>query len=267
MHQSPDHHESRSVSILLTRPAERNQGLARRLLAEGCDVLDAPALRIDTVSGACPYPGPGDLFVFVSRHAVEAYFDQHAQWPAQAWAAAVGAATAQALRERVPASRVLAPGPGCAPDSEHLLEILLQRLPDPQQARILRAQQGRDWLATRLAAHGWTVSCHAVYRRVPVLWDATVTRRLAWGHPLVLLLTSLEALDAIDRSLAFHGVSWPGSGLAAVTLHERIVRRLQCRCEEAGAAPPIVQISAPDESSLFRAILAAAQSVWNPPSS
>ncbi len=267
MDQTPAGHDADAVDILLTRPAGRNESLARRLRTDGLIVMDAPALRIEPVAEACPVPQPGELGIFVSRQAVDAYFSHHAGWLPGAWAAAVGAATAQALRGQIPATHVLAPDPGCAPDSEHLLDVLLARLPDSGRAYVFRAQHGRDWLADQLRARGWTVSCHAAYHRVPVLWEAPVARRLARGGALVLLLTSLEALDAIDRSLTFHGFSWPATGLAVVTLHERIARRLQWRCEQASAEPLAITISDPDESSLFRAILAAAQSVRNPPSS
>lgn len=246
--------------VILTRPRERNQHLAAALRAAGIAVIEAPTLCIAPLDSDFPEPQRGDLCVFVSRNAVDAYFRRYACWRTGAWAAAVGQATAQALLEHVPSADLLHPPHGAPPDSEHLLPALLARLSLGGGVHIYRAQQGRDWLADQLRERGGRVTCHAVYQRVPVLWPAAPAIRLSQGRPLVLLLTSLEGLDGIARSLQCHGLTWPVGGLSVVTLHERMARRLQYWCKDVPADRLAITYSAPDDCSLFRAILTAVQS-------
>ncbi len=98
--------------VVLTRPAGRNESLARALRAAGATVIEAPALAIERLDAAVPEFRAGDLCVFVSRQAVDACFDGRAgaPWPDGVRAAAVGAATARALRAHVPEDLVLEPG-------------------------------------------------------------------------------------------------------------------------------------------------------------
>ncbi len=247
--------------VVLTRPAGRNESLARALRAAGATVIEAPALAIERLDAAVPEFRAGDLCVFVSRQAVDACFDGRAgaPWPDGVRAAAVGAATARALRAHVPEELVLAPGAGATPDSESLLAVIEAAGLAPGRAHILRAQRGRDWLARQLRARGWAVECHALYRRGPVAWDRAVCAALADSSGCTLLLTSPEAVDAVADSLRRQGLDWPPA-LRVVTLHERIARRLQCIYADRPAGALTVRLSAPDEAALFQAILASARS-------
>lgn len=246
------------VLAVLTRPAGRNEGLAARLQQAGVDTLIAPALVIDFLPVRPPVPRSGDLSIFVSRQAVEAYFSPPvAAWPPGAWAAAVGASTAQALKAHVPAAQVLCPSTAQAPDSEALLAVIEAHGLPPAQAHVLRAQTGREWLAQALRARGWSVHYHALYARRAARWDRTVCECFLGAPRAVLLLTSGAACDAIAASLTRHGLRWPAP-LSVVTLHARIARRLQC-CYAADRAGSLdVRLSMPDEAHLFQAILAAA---------
>lgn len=249
-----------AAPVILTRPAGRNASLARALRDADLDVIEAPALAIDRLDTPMPALRAGDLCVFVSRQAVEACFSRHeGAWPAGVRAAAVGAATAQALCAHVPAEWILAPAAGATPDSESLLAVIESAALPPGRAHILRAQHGRDWLAGQLQGRGWTVACHALYRRSPVCWDLAVCEVLAGSSGCTLLLTSPEAVDAVADSLRQHHLDWPPV-LRVVTLHERIVRRLQYHYAERSAAGLSVRLSAPDEAALFQAILASARS-------
>ncbi|WP_103035337.1 uroporphyrinogen-III synthase [Castellaniella caeni] len=245
--------------VLLTRPLGRNETLGHRLRAAGLTVVEAPALRIRELDTPRPVPVAGELFMFVSGQAVAAYFSRMRQpWPTGAWAGAVGVATARALAAHVPGDRILAPSAGQAADSESLLAVIEQRLPAPGAAHILRAGHGRDWLAGQLRARGWHVDFHALYERGPQPWDAAQCHRLACGARTILLVTSEEALDAIDASLRAQGLAWPAR-LWAVTLHERIGRRLQCLYAQRPDAALHLVLSGPDESALFQAIVAASR--------
>jgi uroporphyrinogen-III synthase len=247
--------------VVLTRPAGRNESLARALRAAGATVIEAPALAIERLDVEAPQLAAGDLCVFVSRQAVDACFAGRAgaPWPDGVRAAAVGAATARALRAHVPGHLVLAPAAGAPPDSEALLAAIEAARLAPGRAHILRAQRGRDWLARQLRARGWAVECHALYRRSPVAWDRATCAALAQSAACTLLLTSPEAVDAVSDSLRLQGLDWPPA-LRLVTLHERIARRLQCIYADRPAGALTVRISAPDEAALFQAILASARS-------
>ncbi|MDY0309432.1 MAG: uroporphyrinogen-III synthase [Castellaniella sp.] len=248
--------------VVLTRPAGRNAPLAAALRAAGLAVVEAPALKIERLAVAPPVLQVGDLCVFVSRQAVDACFDGRCAatpWPDGVRAAAVGAATAQALRLHVPADAILAPAEGAPPDSESLLAVIEAVGLVPGRAHIMRAQQGRDWLARQLQARGWSVYCHALYRRSPAIWDRDTCAILAGPGRCTLLLTSLEAVDAVADSLRRQAMDWPAT-LKLVTLHERIARRLQCIYADRPADALTVRLSAPDEAALFQAILASARS-------
>jgi len=248
-----------SAPVVLTRPAGRNDALARALRAAGLTVIEAPALAIERLDAIVPQFQPGDLCVFVSRQSVDAYFGSRAAapWPDGAWASAVGSATACALRAHVPQDRILAPATDVPPDSESLLAVIEAACLVPGRAHIFRAQRGRDWLARQLQARGWKVECHALYRRSPVVWDRAACSALAESASCTLLLTSLEAVDAVADSLRRQGMDWPPV-LRVITLHERIARRLQCIYAERPAGALSVHLSAPDEAALFQAILASA---------
>ncbi|MFT0534007.1 uroporphyrinogen-III synthase [Castellaniella hirudinis] len=246
--------------VVLTRPPGRNEALAAAARQAGLRVLQAPALRIERLDAPYVAPRAGNLHVFVSGQAVAAFFDRPARvWPAGAWACAVGPATAQALRAYVPAECILAPAADAAPDSEALLAVIVARGLQPAQAHILRAAHGRNWLAEQLRQRGWQVQCHALYRRLPQPWDQDTCLRLcAEARPCILLLTSLEALDAIEASLQRHRLAWPAR-LFAVTLHKRIARRLQCLYADQPEPALRIALSAPEDAALFQAIVAASR--------
>jgi uroporphyrinogen-III synthase len=250
-----------SAPVVLTRPEGRNTSLACALRAAGLTVIEAPALAIERLDTAVPVLQDGDLCIFVSRQAVDACFDGRAAvpWPAGVRAAAVGAATAQALRDHVPPDAILAPHEDASPDSESLLAVIEAAHLPPGCAHIFRGQRGRDWLAQALQARGWQVAFHALYRRSPVIWERATCDVLAGPDVCTLLLTSPEAIDAVDDSLRRQGLCWP-SVLRVVTLHERIARRLQCLYADRPAGALAVRLSAPDEAALFQAILASARS-------
>ena len=246
--------------IVLTRPAGRNESLARALREEGLQALVAPALRIETLDAPRPSARPGDLLVFVSGQAVAAYFGgsstDTAGWPPGAWAGAVGPATGRALEAHVPPGRILMPAAGRPPDSEALLAAIDERRLPPARAHILRATRGRDWLAAQLLERGWQADCHALYCRLPCDWDRQTCLALSGAGAAVLLLTSAEALAAIESSLLRQDLPWPAA-LHVVTLHERIARRLQYRYAGQPGKVLHVTLSSPDEAALFQAIVAA----------
>lgn len=250
---------SAAARVILTRPQGRNRDLAAALRQAGLAVIEAPALAIEPLDTPRPDPRAGDLLIFVSGQAADAYFaGRCAPWPDGALACAVGAATARALAAHVPSDCILAPDAGQPPDSESLLAVIDKRGLVPARAHLLRATRGRDWLAGQLRQRGWDVACHALYRRSPRIWDRPACLALTAGDSAVLLVTSLEALDAIAASLQAQGLDWPRC-LRAVTLHERIGRRLQYLYADRPDGVLHVTLSSPDEAALFQAIVAASR--------
>lgn len=245
--------------IVLTRPAGRNEAIAARLRAEGLCVVVWPALALAVCDGPVPDISGHDLVVFVSSQAVDAYFSRARQpWPDGLCAAAVGQATAQALRAHLPDESVIAPSGQSAQDSEALLARLDELGRVWTRALILRGARGREWLAQTLERRGTVVTRHALYDRTPVQWPCTQVRSLQAGACIV-LLTSIEGLESIEQSLHGCGESWPGTA-SFVVIHSRIAERLQSALRAAGrAGAPSVKICAPDEEAIFQAILAASR--------
>lgn len=260
----------KTTTAILTRPAGRNDGLAARLQAAGWQVHAWPALRIEPLPAepaGIPLPGDFDLAVFVSGNAAAQYLDQLrtlgvAAWPSSCVAAAVGPATAARLRESAQwdAQCTIVHPAAEAPrhDSEALWELLAARGPVPSRVLLVRGTDGRDWLAERLAAHGAAVHLHAVYRRVPAVWDpgalAKLTRWASLGHHPTWLLTSGESIDAVRGNVVrTAGQDWWQACRFIVT-HPRLADRLAL---PDGAAAHVVRVCAPAEDAIFNAFVSA----------
>lgn len=247
--------------IVLTRPAGRNEPIATELVEHGMRVMILPALTLEVLDDQqVPLANAYDLLVFVSRQAVATYFDLYrGAWPGNVCAAAVGQATAQALSEYVPGACILAPEATSAQDSEALLALIDQGSHSFGRVLILRGQQGREWLADEFERRGATVMRHALYRRTPTLWTREQYEDVFSGRPGVMLLTSIESLEAVHQGVQRYGLSWPNT-LRFVVIHARIAQRLQSILQGSGAAGvPWVKICVPNEPAIFQAILAASR--------
>ncbi|HUH40909.1 MAG TPA: uroporphyrinogen-III synthase [Castellaniella sp.] len=249
---------------ILTRPAGRNERIAQQLQDQGLAVMLAPALALQPLDGPMSAPDDFQLVIFVSRQAVQQYFAHwDGRWPDGTWAAAVGQATAGALRDWVPAGQILAPSARTTQDSEALMALIRQQSIRPGRVLILRGDRGREWLSTQLGNEGWSVERRALYRRDPVLWTRAQCLAAAAARPCVLLLSSLDGLRAIAASFQFHDLPWP-EVLQVVAIHERIGRQLQYVLDAATPARvsrslPGVNYCAPDEQAIFQAILTASR--------
>lgn len=247
--------------IVLTRPKGRNESIAAELEGRGLRVMVLPALTLDVPGNQLvPSAQVYDLVVFVSRQAVAAYFGQvDGSWPVDTRAAAVGQATAQALREHVPDEQVLAPTVSSAQDSEALLALIDRQGRRFGRVLILRGQHGREWLAEAFERRGAKVTRHALYRRTPAQWAREQYQEAFSGKPSIMLLTSVESLDAVYQGTLRHGLPWP-SALRFVVIHPRIAQRLRSILQECGApGEPWVKVCVPNESAIFQAILAASR--------
>jgi uroporphyrinogen-III synthase len=166
------------LGIVLTRPRAAAEALAAPLEAQGARVFVFPALGIEPIA---PTPrlqallariGEFDLAVFVSANAVEHGLDALravADWPEKLEAAAVGAATAEALRNSG-ARRVISPPE--RHDSEGLLALPRLHAVKGQKIIVFRGEGGREAIREALAARGASVEYAECYRRVKPSADA-----------------------------------------------------------------------------------------------
>src|SRR5690625_2296850 len=154
-----------SAFVVLTRPASRNESLAKRLATDGFDVACLPALELETLvdaPGQMIWLDDFDLVVFVSSHAAQSYIDCMQQWrpgvvwPAGVRVATVGHASAEPIYQlgQVPEKHIFHPGPAQEQDSEALWEVLYPILPQLQRVLIVRGQTGREWLGEQFERQG-----------------------------------------------------------------------------------------------------------------
>lgn len=245
--------------VIVTRPAEAGARLLQRLQAAGWDTLGWPVFEI----GPAPdreharlmldHLTDFDLAIFVSPAAVRAtaaLFDR--TWPGTTMIGAVGAATGVAVQEvlKPPAATlVIAPTPESSTGSEAFWAEWERRRCVARRVLVLRAQHGREWLAERFAAAGAAVEVLAVYTRTDCAADPAARRQLqramASSVPAIVVFSSSEAVDALDRQVAdIDGAcNWLRQGMAIAT-HERIRERLL------GAGYTQVELSAPDDDAV-----------------
>lgn len=245
--------------VIVTRPAPAGERLSQRLRAAGWDVLHWPAFRLlpardpERVRTRLLQAAPGDLLVFVSPAAVRACAAILPSWPAGLRAAAVGAGSARAFHaEYGEAVECLSPEGAAGEGGSEALYARLASQPWPHRVLILRAEQGREWLAEQLQAAGVAVEALSVYRREPLALDGTaradLVRTMALDRPPVLLVSSSEAIEALRNALASVPGAWDWLRSApALAIHARIAAALH----DAGFAT-VSLVHADDEAVLAK---------------
>jgi len=168
----------RGTRVLVTRPAERGEGLVRAIEAAGGVPRRFPVIEIEPC--ALPSSGPDSALLyrallFVSPAAVAHGVEALALTPGFAPPiGAVGAATRAALAER---GFAVAIEPVDSQDSEGLLRapaLAADRIAG-RRVLIVRGEGGREDLAEGLMARGAAVDYAEVYRRrLPAGVDPTV---------------------------------------------------------------------------------------------
>jgi uroporphyrinogen III methyltransferase/synthase len=160
------------VSVAVTRAREQASELARRLQALGASVIQAPVIRIQSISDpehATLDPSPYDLVCVTSANGVAELFARlddgvHPRGDARALAgarvAAIGPATARALAERGVVADI---GP-----ERFVAESLVAALADVpvERALIATARAAREVLADALRARGAEVHVLPLYETV-----------------------------------------------------------------------------------------------------
>ena len=179
---------TRSLRVIVTRPAAQAATWVERLQARGIDAVAVPLIDIaqaaDPTAVDAAWAGLAGrrLVFFVSPNAVERFFARRpegASWPADVLAGSPGPGTTLALVEQgVPASCLRAP-PDDAPsfDSEALWASLQHLSWQGASVLIVRGDGGREAFAQTLRAAGARVDLLSAYRRLPPALDVA-TRTL-----------------------------------------------------------------------------------------
>ena len=157
------------VTVAVTRARAQASRLAERLRGLGAEVVVAPVIRTEALPGPVPDLASYDLICFTSPNGVEALFERidaagldARAFPdsAQTRIAAIGPATARALRERGIRTDVM--------PSQAVGEALAEALADLSVTRalVVRAREARDVVPDALRAHGAQVDVEPVYETV-----------------------------------------------------------------------------------------------------
>lgn len=267
-------------TVVLTRPAHRNQRLAQGLQQAGVPSINAPALRVVSLAqeiAAAHRPEHHDLVVFVSGAAANFYLqplydDPGFNWPEHVKIGTVGVSTKSAAqklilsREQAGTIQWRHP-PALQPhhDSEHLWMVLQPELEQLKKILIVRGLSGREWLKDRFQQAGAQVNVLAVYDRQPDIWDSTqaqaLTQALEAEHPgVVFLVSSSESAQAIFDNLHRLDLLELCRKAIFVVIHERIEKRVQSLYASAGFKDrAVITRCVPTHRSMLSALIAAAQ--------
>jgi uroporphyrinogen-III synthase len=223
------------LGVVITRPREPAELLASALAREGARPIVFPALAIEDLPASAELeaalaalPRAG-LAIFVSAHAVQrglAAVRARGRWPDAVPVAAVGEATAEALRNSGFA-RVISPG------ERHDSEALLA-LPELQAVRglevvIFRGEGGRERLKEELERRGARVTYAECYRRMRPDSDPRPVLE-AWARGQVHAVSVLSA-ETLENFVAMVGEAG-ARHFAATTLvvpHEAIAAHRDAR--------------------------------------
>jgi uroporphyrinogen-III synthase len=180
--------------ILVTRPEAQSKALIEKIQAHGGLPICVPVITIEATTSsewASTNLTQADWLIFVSTNAVDIFFDH---WQGalshQVQYAAVGAATAKALRQR--GIRV-----NCQPETSNgseglLIQAAMQSVAG-QHIVIVRGQGGREHLAEILSERGASIQYIEVYRRG--LAEPNPAQREAAMMADVVICTSVASVD------------------------------------------------------------------------
>ena len=214
------------LGVVLTRPRAQCAPLAALLEAEGARVLYCPSLEIVPVAPRGESAGtlaglPGAAWaLFVSANAVEhglAAALRLGPWPASVRVAAVGQATAAALRE-AGFAEVLSPSGRS--DSEALLALPQLQAVEGAPIIVFRGVGGREHLRQVLESRGARVAYVECYRRERPATDPDETRSaLESGEIHAVHVMSAESAENFGQIV---GPAARLEGVALVVPHEAV---------------------------------------------
>jgi uroporphyrinogen-III synthase len=205
------------VRVLITRPRERAQELARELERRGDTPLIEPLLTIEPVAGVAPELDGVQAIVLTSAHAVPAL-----SGPAKALPVfAVGDATAAAAR-RAGCGAVISAG-GAAADLAR--SIAAHCRPGGGSLLHLSGEQVREGLAEELAAAGFVLRRQAVYRALAANALTPATVEALAGHQVdAVLLFSPRTARIFVELIGRHSLQECLTGIAAICLSTAVTQ-------------------------------------------
>jgi uroporphyrinogen-III synthase len=200
-------------AVVITRPRQQAEPLARAVAALGRTPLILPLLDISPLADDAPLRAALGrlhdyaLVAFVSPNAVDAAFAHIKDWPAAVALAVVGDGSRAALARHGIAGdryRVYVPVDPARSDSEHLLQALDLAALAGRKVLVVRGETGREVLPDALRAAGVDVETVAAYRRaVPGLTpDLAASLRALLAGPNDWIITSSEALRGLAGLVA-----------------------------------------------------------------
>jgi len=213
--------ELQGMGVVITRPQAAAEALAASLARHGARAFVFPALAIEAVGDSPALDAAiaalpnSDLAIFVSANAVErglALARRRGEWPAGTRVAAIGEATAEALRNSG-FKRVISPPE--RHDSEALLAQDELKAVEGRNILIFRGRGGRELLKEALEARGACVTYVECYRRVRPAGDAAALVA-AWtrGEIQAVSVLSAETLESFVEMIGAAGATL----LASTTL-------------------------------------------------
>lgn len=223
------------LGVVITRPREPAEALAAALAREGARPIVFPTLAIEDLPPSAALeqaltllPGAG-LAIFVSAHAVErglAAVRSRMNWPAGVPVAAVGEATAQALRNSGFAQVISPPE---RHDSDALLELAQLQAVRGADIVIFRGEGGRERLKQGLEARGARVHYAECYRRVRPASDPAALLA-AWDRGEVQAVSALSG-ETLENFVALLGeAASPRLARAALVVpHEAVAAHRDAR--------------------------------------
>lgn len=197
------------LGIVITRPKSAAEALARALEREGAQAFVFPALEIEA---APPTPAQREavehlhefgLAIFISANAVErglALARAIAPWPGGTRVAAIGEATAAALRNSG-FDAVISPRE--RHDSEALLALPQLRSVKGERIIVFRGEGGREHLREVLEARGAQVEYVECYRRTRPRTDPAPVIA-AWARGAIHAVSALSS-ETLENFLAMVG--------------------------------------------------------------
>ena len=190
------------IGVVLTRPRGAADRVREELSREGARVFLFPALEIEDIPLSADVArllaglDQFTLAIFVSANAVEkglAAMRRSGPWPRGLAVAAIGEATAEALRNSGFAAVI---SPHERHDSDALLALARLQSVRGEDIIVFRGEGGRERLKEVLEARGARVAYAEVYRRVRPRTDcAPVTGALARGEVHAVSALSAETLE------------------------------------------------------------------------
>jgi uroporphyrinogen-III synthase len=223
------------LGVVITRPREPAEVLAAALAREGARPFVFPALAIEdlppsaALEAALALLPRARLAIFVSAHAVGrglAAVRSRTSWPASVPVAAVGEATAEALRNSG-FTQVISPQE--RHDSDALLQLAQLQAVRGADIVIFRGEGGRERLKEGLEARGARVHYAECYRRVRPASDPAPLLA-AWDRGEVQAVSALsgETLENFVQMLGEAG-SRRLAGAALVVPHEAVAAHRDAR--------------------------------------